>query len=114
MLKPLLSLTLLYSTLASANAPAPLQIADIVRHPAQLAPDPQQRQLLSTERRIEHRLQQAGASFIKVHPHGTGARGGNQDMKITKGGLTPRYIWPWMRYTHGTTCPGRLLLIFLS
>jgi len=67
MLKPLLSLTLLYSTLASANAPAPLQIADTVRHPAQLAPNPQQRQLLSTERRIEHRLQQAGASFIKVH-----------------------------------------------
>lgn len=67
MLKPFLSLTLLFSTLASANAPAPLQIADTVRHPAQLAPDPQQRQLLSTERRVEHRLQQAGASFIKVH-----------------------------------------------
>jgi transposase len=37
------------------------------------------------------------SSFIKVHPHATGARGGNQDMEITKGGSTPRYIWPWMR-----------------
>ena len=37
------------------------------------------------------------ASFVKVHPHGTGARGGNQDMGKTKGGSTPRYIWPWMR-----------------
>ena len=32
------------------------------------------------------------ASYIKVHPHGTGARGGNQDMGRTKGGLTQRYI----------------------
>jgi transposase len=37
------------------------------------------------------------ASFIKVHPHATGAKGGNQDMDITKGGSTPRYIWPWIR-----------------
>ena len=37
------------------------------------------------------------ASHIKVHPHATGAKGGNQDMERTKGGLTPRYIWPWMR-----------------
>ena len=37
------------------------------------------------------------ASHIKVHPHGSGARGGNQDMARTKGGSTPRYIWPWMR-----------------
>ena len=26
------------------------------------------------------------ASYIKVHPHGAGARGGNQDMARTKGG----------------------------
>ena len=37
------------------------------------------------------------ASHIKVHPHAAGAKGGNQDMERTKGGLIPRYIWPWMR-----------------
>jgi transposase len=37
------------------------------------------------------------ASHVKVHPHAAGARGGNQDMSLTKGGSTPRYIWPWMR-----------------
>ena len=37
------------------------------------------------------------ASHIKVHPHGTGAVGGNQDIGRTKGGSIPRYIWPWMR-----------------
>ena len=37
------------------------------------------------------------ASHIKVHPHAAGARGGNQDMARSKGGLTPSYTWPWMR-----------------
>ena len=37
------------------------------------------------------------ASHVKVHPHGTGAVGGNQDMGRTKGGSIPRYIWPWIR-----------------
>ena len=37
------------------------------------------------------------ASHIKVHAHGTGAVGGNQDMGLTKGGSTQKYIWPWMR-----------------
>ena len=37
------------------------------------------------------------ASHCKVHPHAAGARGGNQDRGRTKGGSTPRYIWPWMR-----------------
>jgi len=37
------------------------------------------------------------ASHVKVHPHGTGAVGGNQDMARTKGGSTARYTWPWMR-----------------
>jgi transposase len=37
------------------------------------------------------------ASHCKVHPHAVGAVGGNQDMGRTKGGSTPRYIWPWMR-----------------
>jgi len=37
------------------------------------------------------------ASHCKVHPHAAGARSGNQDMSRTKGGLIPRYIWPWMR-----------------
>jgi len=37
------------------------------------------------------------ASHIKVHPHGTGARGGNQEMGRTKGGSTRSCILPWMR-----------------
>jgi transposase len=37
------------------------------------------------------------ASHIKVHQHGTGARGGTQGMGRTKGGSTRRYTWPWMR-----------------
>ena len=37
------------------------------------------------------------ASHVKVHPSATGAVGGNQDMGRTKGGSTPKYIWPWMR-----------------
>ncbi len=37
------------------------------------------------------------ASHVKVHPHAAGAKGGNQAMARTKGGSTPRYIWPWMR-----------------
>ena len=46
------------------------------------------------------------ASHCKVHPHAAGAVGGNQDMERTKGGLTPRYIWPWMRMV----CRSELLL----
>ena len=41
-----------------------------------------------------------GATHCKVHPHAAGAKGGNQDMGRTKGGLTPRYIWPWMRLVY--------------
>ena len=44
------------------------------------------------------------ASHIKVHPHATGARGGNQDMGRTTGGSTPRYIWPWMRMVCRSGC----------
>ena len=46
------------------------------------------------------------ASHIKVHMHGAGARGGNQDIGLTKGGAIPRYIWPWMRMV----CQSELLL----
>ena len=46
------------------------------------------------------------ASHIKVHPHAAGARGGNQAMSRTKGGLIQRYIWPWMRMV----CRSELLL----
>ena len=46
------------------------------------------------------------ASHVKVHPHAAGAVGGNQDMERTKGGSTPRYIWPWMRMV----CRSELLL----
>ena len=37
------------------------------------------------------------ATHIKVHPHASGAIGGNQDMERTKGGSIPKYIWPWLR-----------------
>ena len=37
------------------------------------------------------------ASHCKVHPDAAGAKGGNQDMSRTKGGLTQKYIWPWIR-----------------
>ena len=36
-------------------------------------------------------------SFVKVHPHASGAINGNQDMNRTKGGSTQRSTWPWMR-----------------
>lgn len=44
------------------------------------------------------------ASHIKVHPHAAGARGGNQDMSLTKGDSIPRYIWPWMRMVTRSEC----------
>lgn len=37
------------------------------------------------------------ASHVKVHPQASGAIGGNEAMSKTKGGLTPKYIFPWMR-----------------
>jgi hypothetical protein len=37
------------------------------------------------------------ATHCKVHQHASGAVGGNQSVGRTKGGSTPRYIWPWMR-----------------
>ncbi len=36
------------------------------------------------------------ASYIKVHPHSAGARGGNQAIARTKGGSTPSCTWRWM------------------
>ena len=32
--------------------------------------------------------------LILMHPHGSGAVGGNQDMNRTKGGSTQSFIWP--------------------
>ncbi len=37
------------------------------------------------------------ASHCKVHPHAAGAKGGNQDMSRTKGGVTPNFTLPWIR-----------------
>ena len=37
------------------------------------------------------------STHIKVHQHAAGAVGDNQSMSVSKGGSTPRYIWPWMR-----------------
>ena len=36
-------------------------------------------------------------SHAKVHPHASGAKGGNQKMSRSKGGSIARYTWPWMR-----------------
>ena len=44
------------------------------------------------------------ATHIKVHPYATGARGGNQDMSVTKGGSTQNYTWPWMRMVCRSEC----------
>ena len=44
------------------------------------------------------------ASHVKVHPDASGAVGGNQDMARTKGGSTPRHIWPWMRLVVRSEC----------
>lgn len=57
------------------------------------------------------------AAHIKVHAHGTGAVGGNQNMGPTKRGLTQRYIWPWMRMVCWLECllrqvPQRIVLKF--
>ena len=52
------------------------------------------------------------ASHVTVHPHASGAKGGNQDMARTKGGTIPRTIWPWMRMGCRSEwllrCPSRL------
>ena len=37
------------------------------------------------------------ASHCKVHPHATGAIGGNQGMSRTKGGSIPKFTLPWMQ-----------------
>ena len=34
------------------------------------------------------------ASYVKAHQHAAGARGGNEGIGLTKGGETPKYIWP--------------------
>jgi hypothetical protein len=47
------------------------------------------------------------ATHCKVHPHAAGARGGNQAMDRTKGGLTRSSILPWMHMA----CPSGSLLL---
>lgn len=37
------------------------------------------------------------AGHCKVHLHAAEAKGGNQDMTHTKGGLTPNFTLPWIR-----------------
>ena len=44
------------------------------------------------------------ATHCKVHQQASGAIGGNQAMGRTKGGSTPRYIWPWMRMVCRSEC----------
>ena len=43
-------------------------------------------------------------THCKVHHHVAGAKGGNQDMARTKGGLTQKYTWPWMRMVIRSEC----------
>jgi len=43
------------------------------------------------------------ATHIKA-PHAAGAKGGNQAMSRSKGGSTPRCIWPWMRMVCWSEC----------
>ena len=50
---------------------------------------------LISERELEWIM--IDASYVKAHTHACGAQGGNQGIARTKGGSTPRYIWPWMR-----------------
>ena len=45
----------------------------------------------------DYELLMIDASHCKVHPHASGAKGGNQDMARTKGGSTPKFTLPWMR-----------------
>lgn len=52
----------------------------------------------------DHEWLMIDASHVKVHPHAAGAKGGNQDMEVTKGGLTARYTWPWMRMVCQSEC----------
>ena len=37
------------------------------------------------------------ASHVKAHAHAAGALGGNEAIGLTKGGATPKFIWPWTR-----------------
>ena len=45
------------------------------------------------------------ASHSKVHPHASGAKGGNQDMSRTKGGSIQRFTLPWIHMV----CRSKLL-----
>ena len=50
------------------------------------------------------------ASYVKAHMHSCGAQGGNQGIGRTKGGSTPKYIWPWVR----AVCQSDALLQMVS
>ena len=54
----------------------------------------------------DHEWLMIDASHCKVHPRAAGAVVGNQAMNRTKGGSTPKHIWPWMRMV----CRSELLL----
>jgi transposase len=47
------------------------------------------------------------STCCKVHPHAAGAKGGNQEMSRSKGGLTQKFMLPWMRMV----CRSELLLL---
>ena len=40
------------------------------------------------------------ASHVKAHQHAAGAVGGNEEIGLTKGGETPKYIWPVIRMAY--------------
>ena len=47
------------------------------------------------------------STCCKVHPHAAGAGRGNQEMSRSKGGLTQKFMLPWMRMV----CRSELLLL---
>ena len=49
---------------------------------------------------FEFKLLMINAGHIKDHLHGSGARGGKQDMAKTRGSSAPRYVWSWMRMVY--------------
>ena len=40
------------------------------------------------------------STHVKAHRHAYGAQGGSEAIGLTKGGVTARYIWPWMRMAY--------------
>lgn len=53
---------------------------------------------------LRQETQGGSVDYDAAHPHAAGAHGGNQGLGRTKGGSTPRYLWPWMRMVCRSEC----------